>query len=130
MRDLSKKHFSDMANESGIVNFPLYPSISTELWMKVQSIDSRIVQMSFVEGALHLNAGWDVASSAIDTSGDKGMTFTSKLENWHSAGNKMPFLRSVCGGIIMQSTHLISMLKNKGFSSTQGGRPSPATVPV
>ena len=32
VRDLSKKHFSDMVDDAGIVAFPVYPSITTELW--------------------------------------------------------------------------------------------------
>jgi hypothetical protein len=55
-----------------------------------------MVQLSFVESALQLKAGWEEAVGAIDTSGDKGMTFTSKLKVWHSASNKMPFPRCVC----------------------------------
>jgi hypothetical protein len=31
IRVSSKKHFSDMANDAGIVVFPIYPSIPTEL---------------------------------------------------------------------------------------------------
>ncbi len=31
VRDLSMKHFSDMADDAGIVVFPVYPSIPTEL---------------------------------------------------------------------------------------------------
>jgi hypothetical protein len=57
----------------------MYPTISTELWKNVQSIDLQIIQLSFVEGALNYNAGWAEAVSVIDMSGDKDMTFTSKL---------------------------------------------------
>jgi hypothetical protein len=36
--DLSKKHFSDMVNAAGIDDFPMHPTISTELWKDVQYI--------------------------------------------------------------------------------------------
>ena len=91
VRDLSMKHFSDMVDDAGIVAFPVYPSITTELWKKVQSIDPRIIQLSHVEGGLQYRTGWDASVNAIATCGDPDMTFTSRLKVWHSEDNKMPF---------------------------------------
>ena len=51
VRDLSRKHFSDMVGEDGLVRFPTYPTITTELWKEVQSMDSRILHLWYVEGA-------------------------------------------------------------------------------
>ncbi len=82
---------------AGFVAFPVYPSITTELWKKVQSIDPRIIQLSHVEGGFQYMTGWDESVSAIETSGDPAMTFTSKLKVWHSEGYRMPFPRSLCG---------------------------------
>ena len=100
VRDLSKKHFSDMVDDAGVVAFPVYPTITTELWKKVQSIDPRTILLSHVEGALQYRTEWDASVKAIATCGDPEMTFTSRLKVWHSEDNKMPFPRSVCGGII------------------------------
>ena len=107
-----------MVDEAGNVEFPVYPSITTELWKKVQSIDPRIIQLSHVEGALVYRNGWDESVSAIATCGDPDMTFTSRLKVWH-ADNKMPFSRSVCGGIIMPSKYFIANLENKGFKTLE-----------
>jgi hypothetical protein len=61
VRDLSMKHYLDMANDAGIVVFPMYPSITTELWKKVRSIDPRIIQLSHVEGGLQYRTAWDAS---------------------------------------------------------------------
>jgi hypothetical protein len=53
------------------------------------------------------------------TSGDPGMTFTSKLKVWLSAGNRMPFHQLVCRGIIMPSMYLITNLESKGFDTME-----------
>ena len=70
VRDLSMKHFSDMVDDAGVVAFPVYPTITTELWKKVQSIDPRIIQLSHVEGGLQYRNGWDESVNAIATCGD------------------------------------------------------------
>ena len=85
VRDLSKKHFSDMVDEAGNVEFPVYPSITTELWKKVQSIDPRIIQLSHVEGGLQYRTGWDESVSAMATCGDPDMTFTSRLKVFNNS---------------------------------------------
>ena len=119
VRDLSKKHFSDMVDAAGNVTFPVYPSITTELWKKVQSFDPRIIQLSHVEGGLQYRTAWDESVSAIETCRDTDMNFTSKLKFWHSEGNKMPFPRSLCRGIIMPSKYFIASLENKGFKTLE-----------
>ncbi len=87
----------------------------------LKSIDSHIIQLSLVEGGLQYRTGWDESVSAIDMSGELGMTFTSKLKVWHSADNRMPLPRSVCGGIIMPSKHSIANLENKEFTPSDSG---------
>ena len=61
VRDLSKKHFFDMVGTDGMVRFPMYPTITTELWKEVQSLDSRILQLSYIEGGMRYNTEFSEA---------------------------------------------------------------------
>ena len=119
VRDLSKKHFSDMVGLDGMVRFPIYPTITTEIWKEVQSLDARIIQLCYIEGTSRFNTEFSQAVSDIVTIGTTDMSFTAKLKIWHSDGNRLSFPRSVCGGIIMPSTHAISMFEKKGFTSLE-----------
>ena len=56
-----------MVDAAGHVAFPVFPTITTELWKKVQSIDPRIIQLSHVEGGLQYRTGWDASVNAIAT---------------------------------------------------------------
>ena len=108
-----------MVGTDGMVRFPMYPTITTELWNEVQSLDSGILPLNYIEGGMLYNTEFSEAVGERDKIGHTDMSFTSKLKIWYSDGNRLSFPRSLCGGIIMPSMHAISMLEKKGYKSME-----------
>jgi hypothetical protein len=96
--DNSKRHADKILLPTGAHRFPMLPTISTSLWVKVQKFDLMRLLLSTSTGSKFVQRQWLDDLDYFHEADTEGKVYTDVIKEFCEAGNRMHVARSTLEG--------------------------------
>jgi hypothetical protein len=116
--DNSKRHADKILLPTGAHRFPMLPTISTSLWVKVQKFDLMRLLLSTSTRSKIVQRQWLDELDYFHEADTEGKMCTDVIKKVHEAGNRMHVARSTLEAIIMPTNKMINVLLHR-FKGTE-----------
>ncbi len=115
--DNSKRHADKILLPTGAHRFPILPTISTSLWVKVQKFDLMRLLLSTSTGSKFVQRQWLDDLDYFHEADTEGKVYIDVIKEFCEAGNRMHVARSTLEAIIMPTDMMIKVLRHRFIGS-------------